>query len=131
MSEPRVLIVDDEPDIRELLEITLGRMNLITRAAENVAQAKTLLEGEAFDLCLTDMNLPDGSGMEIVKLIGERHPQTPVAMITAHGSMDSAIDAIATAIWNQNRTRLARTSLRSKAFSCIASYRNIRTVVGS
>ena len=94
MSEPRVLIVDDEPDIRELLEITLGRMNLITRAAENVAQAKTLLEGEAFDLCLTDMNLPDGSGMEIVKLIGERHPQTPVAMITAHGSMDSAIDAL-------------------------------------
>ena len=89
-----VLIVDDEPDIRELLEITLGRMNLATFAAENVAQAKQLLKEQTFDLCLTDMNLPDGNGMEIVSLINAEHPQLPVAMITAHGSMDSAIEAM-------------------------------------
>ena len=89
-----VLIVDDEPDIRELLEITLGRMNLATFAAENVAQAKQLLKDQSFDLCLTDMNLPDGNGLEIVSLINAEHPQLPVAMITAHGSMDSAIEAM-------------------------------------
>ncbi len=89
-----VLIIDDEPDIRELLEITLGRMNLATQAAENVAEAKLLLKDHAFDLCLTDMNLPDGNGLEIVALINERFPATPVAMITAHGSMDSAIEAL-------------------------------------
>ena len=89
-----VLIIDDEPDIRELLEITLGRMNLATQAAESVAEAKSLLAEHTFDLCLTDMNLPDGNGLEIVALISERFPATPVAMITAHGSMDSAIEAL-------------------------------------
>ena len=91
-----VLIVDDDPDIRELLEITLGRMNLATHAAESVTQAKKLLAERSFDLCLTDMNLPDGNGLEIVALINDEHPQTPVAMITAHGSMDSAIEALKT-----------------------------------
>ncbi len=94
-NNPRtVLIIDDEPDIRELLEITLGRMKLATDAAENVQDAKALLAENSYDLCLTDMNLPDGSGLEIVSLIGEQFPQTPVAMITAHGSMDSAIEAL-------------------------------------
>lgn len=93
-SRQKILIVDDEPDIRELLEITLGRMKLDTRAACNVAEAHDWLKREAFDLCLTDMRLPDGNGMELVQHIQQQHPQTPVAMITAHGNLDLAIGAL-------------------------------------
>ena len=90
----RALIIDDEPDIRELLEITLGRMNLETRSARNVREARDWLTRETFDLCLTDMRLPDGSGLELVHLIQQQYPQTPVAMITAYGSLDTAINAL-------------------------------------
>jgi len=89
-----ILIIDDEPDIRELLEITLARMGKETRSAENIDQAKRLLATNQFDLCLTDMRLPDGNGIELVKFITKNHPQTPVAMITAHGNMESAIEAL-------------------------------------
>jgi two-component system response regulator PilR (NtrC family) len=90
----QVLIVDDEPDIRELLEITLGRMQLETEAASDLASARDLLARQRFDLCLTDMNLPDGNGIDLVQLIAEKYPATPVAMITAHGNMDTAIEAL-------------------------------------
>ncbi len=89
-----ILIVDDEPDIRELLEITLGRMKLDTRTARNVKEAQEWLAREPFDLCLTDMRLPDGTGMDLVQHIQLRHPQVPVAMITAFGSVDTAIGAL-------------------------------------
>ncbi len=91
---PQVLIVDDEPDIRELLELTLGRMNLETRAAEDLNQAQRLLEQYRFDLCLTDMRLPDGNGIDLVRHIQEHFPALPVAVITAHGSMETAIAAL-------------------------------------
>ncbi len=94
MGKHQVLIVDDEADIRELLELTLGRMNLETRAAENVDQARHLLEEFTFDLCLTDMRLPDGNGIDIVRHIQEKQPQLPVAVITAHGNMETAIAAL-------------------------------------
>ena len=90
----KVLVVDDEPDIRELLEITLGRMKLETFSARNVAEAQALLKRETFDLCLTDMRMPDGSGLELVQYIQQRYPQVPVAMITAYGSLDTAINAL-------------------------------------
>jgi two-component system response regulator PilR (NtrC family) len=90
----KILIVDDEPDIRELLEITLGRMKLDTRSARNVKEAQDWLAREPFDLCLTDMRLPDGNGLELVQHIQKRHTQVPVAMITAHGSLDTAIHAL-------------------------------------
>ncbi|MFG0381347.1 sigma-54-dependent transcriptional regulator [Pseudomonas sp. zbq_18] len=90
----RALIVDDEPDIRELLEITLGRMKLDTRSARNVKEAREWLAREPFDLCLTDMRLPDGTGLELVQYIQQRHAQVPVAMITAYGSLDTAINAL-------------------------------------
>jgi two-component system response regulator PilR (NtrC family) len=90
----RILIVDDEPDIRELLEITLGRMKLDTRSAKNLSEAQSLLAAETFDLCLTDMRLPDGTGLELVKHIQQRYAQLPVAMITAYGSLEVAIDAL-------------------------------------
>lgn len=94
MTSALALIVDDEPDIRELLEITLGRMDIETRAAANLTQARTLLQSERFDLCLADMRLPDGSGLELVEEIGRDHPSLPVAVITAHGSMEAAIQAL-------------------------------------
>jgi two-component system response regulator PilR (NtrC family) len=90
----KVLIVDDEPDIRELLEITLGRMSLATESAADVRSAREKLESEHFDLCLTDMRLPDGDGLELVELIQQRYNQMPVAVITAHGSTETAIRAM-------------------------------------
>jgi len=94
LATKRTLIVDDEPDIRELLEITLGRMKLETVAAADYSSALQLLKDEHFDLCLTDMQLPDGNGLDLVKFINSNNPDLPVAMITAFGSMDTAISAL-------------------------------------
>ena len=94
MTRQRVLIVDDEPDIRELLEITLSRMGLETRSAENYASATGMLLEETFDLCLTDMKLPDGDGISLVEFIQAQFPNIPTAVITAHGSIDLAIKAM-------------------------------------
>ena len=95
MSQTRsALIVDDERDIRELLVLTLGRMGLRVDTAANLAEARELLGRHSYDLCFTDMRLPDGSGIELVGEISRNHPQTPVAMITAFGSMDLAVEAL-------------------------------------
>ncbi|MEQ8663462.1 MAG: sigma-54 dependent transcriptional regulator [Gammaproteobacteria bacterium] len=94
MSEHRALIVDDEPDIRELLSITLARMDVASAAAANVAEAEALLKSGHFDLCLTDMRLPDGNGLELVAHVARRYPRLPIAVITAHGNMESAIQAL-------------------------------------
>ena len=94
MSKQRVLIVDDEPDIRELLEITLLRMGLETRSAADFSHATRMLLEESFDLCLTDMKLPDGDGIALVEHIQQHCPNTPTAVITAHGSIDLAIKAM-------------------------------------
>jgi len=88
------LIIDDEPDIRELLEITLQRMKIECHCAEDLATARSLLNKYKFDLCLTDMKLPDGDGVEFVNELQTNFPQIPVAVISAHGSMDSAIQAL-------------------------------------
>ena len=94
MSRPRALIVDDEPDIRELLEITLQRMEVDTVQAADLATARDLARHGGFDLCITDMRLPDGSGIDLVRFIQQHSPQVPVAVITAHGSMETAVDAL-------------------------------------
>ena len=94
MSTKKVLIVDDEPDICELLEITLMRMGLESQSAQTLTDARLLLKTEPFDLCLTDMRLPDGNGIELVEHITEHHPAVPVAMITAHGNMEAAVRAL-------------------------------------
>lgn len=94
MAVKQVLIVDDEPDIRELLELTLGRMDLETRAAANVKEAKQLLKEFEFDLCLTDMRLPDGNGIDLVRSMQETHADLPVAVITAYGNMETAVEAL-------------------------------------
>jgi len=94
MSAKKVLIVDDEADICELIEITLMRMELNSQSALNLTDAKILLESEHFDLCLTDMRLPDGDGIELVEHIQKNYNDLPVAVITAHGNMESAVKAL-------------------------------------
>jgi two-component system response regulator PilR (NtrC family) len=94
MPKPAVLVVDDEPDICELLSITLQRMELNPRTANNLAAAQRLLKTEPFDLCLTDMQLPDGDGLELVEWMQQYTPTVPVAVITAHGNMETAVRAL-------------------------------------
>src|SRR6202011_6159483 len=94
MPKPAVLIVDDEPDICELLSITLQRMDLSPRTASSVSAAQRLLKTEHFDLCLTDMQLPDGDGLELVEWMQQYTPSVPVAVITAHGNMETAVRAL-------------------------------------
>jgi two-component system response regulator PilR (NtrC family) len=94
MTEQCVLIIDDEPDIRELLEITLLRMGLDTLTAGNVEEALAQIEEHEPDMCLTDMKLPDGNGIDIVRFLQKKYPQIPVAVITAFGSMDTAVEAL-------------------------------------
>jgi two-component system response regulator PilR (NtrC family) len=93
-ASPSALIVDDEHDIRELLVLTLGRMGLRTDTAATVAMARAQLAQGSYDLCLTDMRLPDGTGMDVIATIASQYPDTPVAMITAFGNMDAAVDAL-------------------------------------
>ncbi len=90
----RVLVVDDEADIRELLDLTLARMGLQTSCAGSLAEARGLLASQRFQLCLTDMRLPDGLGLELVRHIAETVPDLPVAVITAHGSAENAVSAL-------------------------------------
>ena len=94
MSKQTALVIDDERDIRELLTITLGRMNLDVETVGSVADARERLSKRRFDLCFTDMRLPDGSGQEIIELISRQYPETPVAMITAYGNVDAAVTAL-------------------------------------
>lgn len=91
---PQALIVDDEPDILELLSMTLSNMSIDCMTAQTVVEAKRLLAQQPFDLCFTDMRLPDGSGLDLVKYIQNSHPQLPVAVVTAYGNMDLAVMAL-------------------------------------
>lgn len=94
MSKPAVLVVDDEPDLCELLSITLTRMDLDPHTAGTVTDAQRLLKTDRFDLCLTDMQLPDADGLELVKWMQQYTPDVPVAVITAHGNMETAVRAL-------------------------------------
>jgi two-component system response regulator PilR (NtrC family) len=91
---PRALIVDDEPDIRDLLSITLGRMQLQVSTAADYASAVKQLGSQRFDLVLTDMRLPDGDGLDLVEWIQAHRPGVPVAVITAHGNVEAAVRAL-------------------------------------
>ena len=93
-GQPKVLVIDDEPDLLELLELTLSRMGLDTTRAQSVAEAIRLLDAQGFDLCLTDMRLPDGEGLRVVEHITEKGLDVPVAVITAFGSAENAVAAL-------------------------------------
>ena len=94
MNQPLALVIDDEPDICELLTLTLARMDIQTETAEDVASAKSLLESRSFDLCLTDMRLPDGDGLDLVEWMQTHAAGVPVAVITAHGNVETAVQAL-------------------------------------
>ena len=94
MSKAHALIVDDETDILDLIRITLTRMGVECACAGDLAEARRLLATQSFDFCLTDMRLADGNGIDLVREIGETRPQLPVAMITAHGNMETAVAAM-------------------------------------
>ena len=93
-GQPKVLLVDDEPDLLELLELTLSRMGLDTSCAQTVGDAIKLLDKDQFDLCLTDMRLPDGEGLRVVEHINQKGLDVPVAVITAFGSAENAVAAL-------------------------------------
>jgi len=93
-SVPSILIVDDEPDIIELLELTLARMGMEVFSAKCINDAKLLLQSRQFQLCLTDMRLPDGEGLDLVKHIGHHCADLPVAIITAYGTAENAVAAL-------------------------------------
>ncbi|HIF89112.1 MAG TPA: sigma-54-dependent Fis family transcriptional regulator [Candidatus Thioglobus sp.] len=94
MKKPLALIVDDEPDILELLEITLSRMGIDCQKAADLDEANRLLVQSHFDICLTDLRLPDGDGLDLVEQIQKDYPELPVAVITAHGNMEIAVEAL-------------------------------------
>jgi two-component system, NtrC family, response regulator PilR len=93
-GQPKVLVIDDEPDLLELLELTLSRMGLDTTRAQSVAEAIKALDSQSFDLCLTDMRLPDGEGLRVVEHITDKSLDVPVAVMTAFGSAENAVAAL-------------------------------------
>jgi len=94
MTAKKVLIVDDESDICELIEITLMRMGIDSESALNLGDAKKCLANSQFNLCITDMRLPDGNGIELVEYVHQHYNHLPIAVITAHGNMESAVKAL-------------------------------------
>ena len=90
----QVLVVDDEEDLRDLLSITLSRMGLRATAVETIGEAKAELKSGNFDLCLTDMRLPDGNGLDLVALVQKKYPQLPIAVITAYGNVELAVESL-------------------------------------
>ncbi|MBL4773180.1 MAG: sigma-54-dependent Fis family transcriptional regulator [Alcanivoracaceae bacterium] len=94
MSNIQILVVDDEPDILQLLKISLGRMGLTVFTAATVGAAKIALDKTTFHFCLTDMKMPDGNGLELVEYVNEKYPNTPIAVITAYGTISHAVEAL-------------------------------------
>jgi two-component system response regulator PilR (NtrC family) len=116
---PRVLVLDDEADLRELIEITLVGMGLDVYCAANLSEARTLLQNHGYALCLTDMRLPDGDGLELVQLISESHPNTPVAVITAFGSTENAVAALKAGAFDYLAKPVALDALRNLVRSAV------------
>ncbi|MBI5891192.1 MAG: sigma-54-dependent Fis family transcriptional regulator [Nitrosomonadales bacterium] len=116
---PRVLVVDDEADILELLELALVRMGLEVVRAGGVQQARQCLDDEHFDLCLTDMRMPDGDGLEVVRHISERGLDVPVAVITAHGNLENAVAVLKAGAFDYLSKPVALDQLRTLVTSAL------------
>src|SRR5713101_4303317 len=115
-----VLVVDDEADIRELLELSLLRMGLAVECAGSVAAAKELLQSKRYELCLTDMRLPDGDGLELVRFIGVQCAELPVAVITAFGSTENAVAALKAGAFDYLTKPLSLDQLRALVKSALS-----------
>ena len=133
-----VLVVDDEPDILELIEITLVRMGLLVEHATNVNEALQQLDSKHYDLCLTDMRLPDGDGLEVVRHIAARHANVPVAVITAHGNMENAVSVLKAGAFDYLSKPVALEQLRTLVKAALklpspstAIREGVRTLLGS
>jgi two-component system response regulator PilR (NtrC family) len=118
-SKHSVLLVDDEPDILELLEITLLKMGLIVDKATGVKQALDKLSAQRYDLCLTDMRMPDGDGLDVVKYITSKRLDVPVAVITAHGNMENAITVLKAGAFDYLAKPLSLAQLRTLVNSAL------------
>ena len=116
---PRVLVVDDEAQLRELIELTLVGMGLDVDCAQDLAQARRLLSVKEYALCLTDMRLTDGLGLELVSEIGREHPELPVAVITAYGSAENAVAALKAGAFDYLSKPVALETLRNLVRSAI------------
>ncbi len=127
---PTALVVDDEPDLCELLSITLDRMDIATRTCNDVASAKLALGKQAYDLCLTDMRLPDGDGLELVEWMQLEVPGTPVAVITAHGSVETAVKALKVGAFDFVSKPLDLNDLR-KLVTAALKLKNVAQPIGS
>ena len=139
MATQSVLIVDDEPDIRELLDITLTRMGLETHSAATLEEAQELVAKVSPDLCLTDMRLPDGNGISLVEYIQQDFSHIPVAMITAHGSVETAISALKAGAFDfiskpielENLRRLVSSALQLEGDTSRAEHAVDHDLIGS
>jgi two-component system response regulator PilR (NtrC family) len=137
MKRTRVLLVDDEPDLLDLLEMDMTRMGLDSARASSVAEARLRLEQGGFDLCLTDMRLPDGIGLDIVRFIVEHAPATPVAVITAFGSAENAVAALKAGAFDYVEKPVTPEKVRSLVRSALkapeidAGRTGLRPLVGS
>ena len=118
-TPPRVLVVDDEADLRDLLEITLIKMGLDVDSAANLAAARALLAGTEYALVLTDMRLPDGLGLELVREVCAAFKNTPIAVVTAYGSTDNAVNALKAGAFDYVSKPLALDQLRTLVQSAL------------
>ncbi|MBV8464347.1 MAG: sigma-54-dependent Fis family transcriptional regulator [Burkholderiales bacterium] len=116
----RVLVIDDEPDLRELVELTLIKMGLDVVTASGVAEAKECLDQESVDLCLTDMRMSDGSGLDVVRYIETKGYDVPVAVITAYGSLDNAVEALKAGAFDYLAKPVSLDQLRTLVRSALA-----------
>ena len=117
---PRVLVVDDEADIRELLDMTLARMGIECDCVASVAAAKRRLEEKTYQLCLTDMRMPDGDGLELVRHVEMHYPRLPVAVITAHGNTENAVAALKSGAFDYLAKPVSVAQLRTLVKSALA-----------
>ena len=118
-KRPHILIVDDEPDLLELLELTLLKMGLDVTRAISVSAAREQLERNRFDLCLTDMRMPDGSGMHVVEFIASRKLDVPVAVMTAYASTENAVAALKAGAFDYLHKPVSLDDLRSLVKSAL------------
>ncbi|WP_334190290.1 sigma-54-dependent transcriptional regulator [Noviherbaspirillum sp.] len=119
MSSPSILVVDDEADLRELLEITLVRMGLDVDSADSLASARSRLANGAYSMVLTDMRLPDGLGIDLVKEVNAQHKNLPIAVITAFGSADNAVAALKAGAFDYLSKPVALDQLRQMVQSAL------------
>src|SRR5437870_3491028 len=120
VQQGTVLVIDDEADIRELLELSLLRMGLAVECIGSVEAAKQLLQSKRYDLCLTDMRLPDGDGLELVRFIGIQCADLPVAVITAFGSTENAVAALKAGAFDYLTKPLSLDQLRTLVKSALS-----------